>query len=408
MQRAGISVSDALVLPTDEFLHFRISGVVDNNLIDRILAQCAIGQFACANQVYIRATSALPYIGLKDKQIAQKNFASIRYAIERVYRSWSDDTALASRTTNHISGEDSFPSLLIEPYIDAVSTLVTRNGVTGYATDVSNYKKNINNKCVFFDETHRKMLAEVDTVLKKPTMVSFLDGTKPLIISLSPQPITARAYQSCLNEYAARGILTPIEYLRRIDPKTVGTLTEYDFVAKNVLLTVDGRSMSPGSAYGQIVFDVSKITNVLKRPILVTRDLPRRDIRNIANCAGIMGLSASVLSHIGVACREFGIPGLSIEDAHIDRNTHNIVFKGGYNIPEYTYGLINYEKKVARFASDAELEPVYGTPSSAEYLDTIKQNITFYEDIQVFRKLSERDQIHLADIRRRLRLIGLM
>ena len=406
LQRAGVPVSDAIVLSTDEFVRFRNTGSVDSNLIDNIVSRCSSGQFALANQVYIRSTSAISYVGLEDKQIAQKQYTSIRYMIERVYRSWSDDRALASRSTKHIDSEDGYPTLLIEPYFDAISTLVTRNGVTGEPTDESNYARNVNNQVATFTEVHRHMLTEVDNLLRMPTKVSFVDGFLPRVLSISRQPITLRAYQHCLIEYAARGILTPIEYLRRIDPKTIGVLTDYDLVAANVLLTVEGKILSSGWALGPIIFDVDKIRSSIHKPILITRDLPYDDFHAIVDCAGVIGISVGRTSHLAIACMGLGIPALGIEDVHIDYTTRCAVFKSGCTIAEYTYGLINTELKVVRFASDTELEPIYTTQANPDYLDTIHHALSSYDDIGLFRQMSERDQMHLAHIRRRLRLIG--
>ena len=406
LQRAGLPVSDALVLSIEEFARFRSTGGVDNNQIDNIISRCATGQFACAKQISIRSVSAIPYIGLEDKQIARKNYTSIRYMIEKIYRSWSDERALASRTTKYIVGEDGFPSLLIEPYFEHVSTLLTRSGASGEATNASNYKINVNNKIATFNDIHLQMLAEVDTLLKMPTKISFVDTVIPSILSLSHQPITLKAYQHCLDEYVSRGILTPIEFLRRVDPKIIGALSDYDLVAKNVILSAEGRSLSAGWAVGPVTFDVNKIHKSGQTPILVTRDLSRGKLEAVCNFAGVIGIDVGMTSHLAVACRKFGIPALGIENTKIDLKTNCLSFDNGYKIPEHSYSLINCHLKVARFATDSELEPIYSTLVNPDYLNTIVQALSYRNDIESFKPLCMRDQVHLANIRRILRLIG--
>jgi phosphoenolpyruvate synthase/pyruvate phosphate dikinase len=132
VSQQGLQTVPTLVVGTAAFKRYRES----HSLADQVVS--AVLKFAIAmevNVVAIRPSTTRQLIGLQGPLSAEADFGRIKYAIERIYRSWYDERATAYRITHTVSELECSPAVIVQVLGSfEMHMLATRNPRDGQLT----------------------------------------------------------------------------------------------------------------------------------------------------------------------------------------------------------------------------------------------------------------------------------
>jgi phosphohistidine swiveling domain-containing protein len=411
---AGLKVVPTVVLPIECFQAWQDSGRVNDAVVDQLLVWSGANSINADSTLMIRASLIREYYGLLDNVSAKPNFAEIRSGIDRIYRSWGDDGARASRLVCNIDESESKPSLIVQALASKAYTVETRHGINGSLTNSTDYEQNINNRMPRFSRDIDRMIRTCDTRLRRPVRIDFTsdDECNDLaIISVSDEEMTTEGRIRALGDLLDREIIDEVQFLTAISPDMIGFARGIELDPAKASYYVQGLPASPGYAFGQIVFrGVQLPSSGINALIFLADEYFPEDIYFLEKCSGVIETRGGMTSHSAVICRGMHKPAVVRCDGNVD--LRNRVYKtvNGQVLKEFTTALVDGQSGSVGFseASDAGIKPRWvmgeqGKDIISKVLDCCGR-LPYPE----FKKLTVKTQLHIAELKRRMREMSLL
>jgi phosphohistidine swiveling domain-containing protein len=359
----------------------------------------------------IRASLIREYYGLLDNVSAKPNFAEIRSGIDRIYRSWGDDGARASRLVCNIDESESKPSLIVQVLASKAYTVETRHGVNGSLTNSTDYEQNINNRVPRFSRDIDRMIRICDTRLRRPVRIDFTsdDECEDLaVINVSDEEMTTEGRLRALGDLLERAVIDEVQFLMSITPNMIGFVSGIEIDPVNTSYYVRGYPASPGFASGKIVFRDARIprecTDTL---IFLTDEFSPEDIYLLEKCSGAIETGGGMTSHLAVICRGMNKPAVVRCEGKVDLGKRTYETVSGQVINEFSTALIDGQTGSAGF-SDAGVKPHWVRSDQSK---KVASKILLCCDrlpYSEFKKLTVKTQLHIAELKYRMRETGLL
>ena len=275
LRAGGVRVVGTIILSVDLFKLFQEIGEIPAPCGDELLIATQSGDFGDSQSVIIHTSTPQTYNGLDSGVRAQRTYASLKAAVERVYRSWGCDRAQASRIINSIGHEFSLPTLVVQPHFENVESLITRHALSGEPTTNGNFSENINNSVSTFSTAHLHLVRSVDSSLRRPVKINFISSTRSddlKVLTVSDEPITLEGRWRALGSYLVEGVIDELEYLRRIEPEMIGYVMPNEVDSASISKRIRGLPASPGVVSGRLVFRDSAVGAVTREHLVLLVD----------------------------------------------------------------------------------------------------------------------------------------
>jgi len=406
LNERGVRVVATIILRADLFRTFQKASAIQSSYIDELLEIICKGDFENSREVIVRVSVPRAYDGLVDKIRVRKTYASLKAAIERIYRSWSGDRARASRIANSIPDRDSYLTLLIQPWPNRLVSFGTRDPISGQPTDALNFRIDPDTSLVFKSK-HAQLAKRVDTILRRPVEMYILPRKHDCQMVYIEEELMSQAGSiEAHHSYLREGLISDVEYLRRIESEMIGYFSSYE-LPKGI--SMRGMPASAGIVEGQLIFRDSETISIGgDAAILLVNDYLPDDRHLMDHCVGAIGTRGGMLSHLARISRYIGISavvgcgGDLIERARTYRLPSGEMVKEFSNVAlDGALGMVVFPKPNsfidARYASDRTIEP---------YLEQLWRTILRVKQRKRFQEISIRDQYHIAELIGRLRKIG--
>jgi hypothetical protein len=183
----GITVIDTVVISNRLFEAFLQTETVSDEHLSRLGGLLRQDAFTGRNGFYLSCSLPTEYTGLKDGFRVQAEPTDLKFWIEKVFRSWSEDKARYSRITRGIEGEESWPAILIQPFLDNLASLCTRAPKSGDFTDCDNWEMNIHNSVEMYLPTFTQWLECIEDAIGEPCKVYFENVENTQVCAISDQ-----------------------------------------------------------------------------------------------------------------------------------------------------------------------------------------------------------------------------
>jgi hypothetical protein len=411
LARAGIPVISTAVLPVESFHKWQETGFIDNGDVDRIL-NWTRGVPETVSHLMIRTSVPCKYYGLLDKLSAACNFAEIRSAIDRIYRSWGDEKGRASRIVCKVKDADSKPSLVAQPLVGTIHSVLTRHAIEGTLTKRSDYKDNVNNRLPQFTEEVEQLIKNVDTLLGRPIRIDFTsdeDFRDLAVVSISDQPMTADGRWHALADLLDRQLIGPAQFLLGLTPDMIGFASGMEFDPTATSSHVKGLPASSGLAVGKLVFPDVNIRRKKDRGglIFIGEEACPEDIDLLERCRGAIGLVGGMTGHLAMICRGMGKPAVTSCGGKLDFRKRTYTMPDGQVAREFTTAFVDGRSGDAAFSDSAQLKPHW--VQGGHTRDLVSKIVMCCAQLphSEFKQLSVESQWHIAELRARIREMGL-
>jgi phosphohistidine swiveling domain-containing protein len=395
------------------YIEWLKSGQLPAKVVDDILG-CGIFGQSRVGRAIVRTSVGKWYNGLDDKVRAATTFTDLKYTIERVYRSSQCPVARANKASKGISETSGIPTVLVQPVIDELYSVISRHAVRGTLTTASDYVDNINNVLPNFTGALASLVSVADRALARPvklTLTADPGMTEPRVVSVTDETMTVSGRHLALLDLLNRGLIDEMTVLRSIEPHTLGYTVGCEMDSQ-AAVRVLGLPASPGSAYGPVVFrNCATPLKALPRPfIYMVRSTVPDEIDHIEECAGGIELIGGMTSHYAVLARGMGIPAVTNCGGKLDLSTRTCDFSSGRTVAEFDFALVNGSAGFIDFSPDNDgLKLRWETSPGAEGILTsvggMLQKIT---QPGRFARLSIEDQSHAAALKHRLKTLGVL
>jgi len=410
LKMAGLRVAPTIVIGNDIFREFAKLGCLPTEITNRIAAILQKERaFIQHGQVTIRSSVPESYVGLLKDVTVERSIVSIQYGIEALYRSWSNDTACASRHVAGIDDASSIPAAFIQPAYDNQYVLATRTGY-GEVTSAKNYAKSIKNNIRRFRPVYRTLLRQVERTMAFPTKVTLTQDRSPQIIMATRDEITDSGIWRTLSELFREGIVSELDYLERVQPSMLVQFTDYAFSDPSSVSIGNGLPASPGTAVGRLCILGSPAGNIddFTGTILVVAEVSPEDVDAIGQCAGVATVYGGLTSRAAVLCRAFGKPLVINSGLEIDTRGGVVKHEAMAAPADHSwYVCVNGSSGTISFSPDGSMTPRYKLPDEClPYVNQVVQALRCFDDLQKFSVLPVPIQEHLARIRSELRETG--
>jgi len=400
----GVYIVDTILVRNALFKIFLETGSVPEDYLVRIIDLTGQGDFLSSSELYVDYSLPKEFHGMEGGSRASRDVTDLKFRIERIYRSWSGLKAKSLRIAKSINHDESFPAILIQPFLDDVATVCTRSPKTGEPTDNENWDGSIHNTVTKFKQEFTEWLARIEYCIKKPRKVYFSDSEKMPVLRVTDQVMTEEASLRLLHESLERGSIDKLEYLSRIEPSKLAIFHHYEWLDPPAAVGLPG---SPGFAHGKIVFRTSDWRNLDEDSLIcVAEEYHPDDIDLIWRCQGAVTSRGGKTSHAAVICRGMRKPAVvGAEGLSIDEKTR-ILRCGDSSYREGTWLFVDGNTGVLRFTENPARFPQYVVNSKvAQYVQRLAQVLESFDDKE-FEGLSLPLQYHLANLKRALRSIG--
>lgn len=422
LYRAGATIVPTAAVCASVFWEWHRSGQIPDAVIRAILSSTA--DVLPAVGLLVRASVEDPFLGMEDKVRAERSLTGLRYAIERVYRSWGCPVARANRATLGISDESSAPMLLVQPIVRDLYSVVTRHATLGTLTNALDYGANVNNVIPSFTAAVSQLVAAADEALARPVKVTFTgDGhlKRIAVTSVADETMTDYGRFLALSDMARLGRLDGLAVLRAVKPHMLGYVSSYeiDSETRRGILALPA---SPGFAYGKVVFRSALLDHrgrEFRVPSRNLRELPRPyifvvdevypdDIELLESAAGAVSSWGGMTGHTAVICRGMGIPAVVGCGGCFRPRARTYELLEGGRVLEFSMALVDGVTGRVEFSSDeTQLKARWeGEPSAGEFVQAVHNLLESYAATDIFSKLAIQEQQRLAAIRLRLKRIG--
>jgi phosphohistidine swiveling domain-containing protein len=351
---AGLAVVPTAVLPTEDFEEWQDSGRVSDTDVDQLL------QWATANateeipELIIRASLAQEYCGLLTKVLVKPNFTEIRSGIDRIYRSWGDERARASRIVRNIDEGESKPSLVVQGSAKNVHSVLTRHAINGTLTNNTDYGQNVNNRVPRFSHEIDRLIRICDARLRRPVRIDFSSDDEcinPAVISVSDEEMTIQGRCRALNDLLDNAIIDEVQFLMGISPDMIGFVRGWELVPSSTSQYVRGLPASTGSAMGQLVFRGVKFQNRSSHKfVFLVEEFCPEDMELLEKCDAAIGLRGGMTSHLAVVCRAMGKPAVMGCGGKVNLRKRQYETISGQAVAEFTTALVDGQTGGAGFS----------------------------------------------------------
>jgi phosphohistidine swiveling domain-containing protein len=410
---ARVRVVETAVLTPETFSSWLQVGEVSAGCIEAMQAWCErLGR--AGEKLMIRASLPCYHHGLEEKQACPRSFTAMRFAVEKVFRSWGSEMARASRLRHHIRDDESFPSIVIQPFVEDLLCVITRHAVRGTLTDESDCARNVQNTLPRFSRSIGTLIEEVDRSLLRPVKICLRADTRLTlleVVSVSDEIMTSdgrwRAYAKLLEG----GLITDLQFLCAIKPDMLGLATGWEFDESSTTSFVAGVAASAGMSSGDLVFrqaDFHRIKNLRKRHrlIFLTTEASPEDLLMLECCAGAIGLSGGMTSHLAVICRGMQKPAVTGCGGRLDLLGRTYRLPNGESAAEFSKVLLDGTTGHAAFSDKAGIRPKWTRTEGSEELAARVLQLADRIVADRFDRLPMRKQLHVARLKSRLREMG--
>lgn len=410
LSSSGVRVLPTTIFPVGSFDEWQQKGIVSDAGIETSVSQAQSYSRGGGNLI-TRVSLRQAYHGLLEKTVSAPSFSALRSSIERIYRSWSSDRARASRVVRGVPEEESKPGLLVQPFVETIYSVVTRNPVSGAITTESDYGDNVNNQLPRFCDDVDHLVRQCDSVLAKPAKILFT-GDEDLgnltVVSVSDETMTTDGRWRALAELLGRGAIDDIRFLMAVTPDMIGFRAGSEFDPASTPHHVTGLPASRGIASGRVVFPNATIPAQHDRLIFLTDYATPEDIHLLSNCVAGIGLTGGMTSHLAVVSRGLGIPAVTNCGGKLMRQGRVYEMPDGHPIYELSNALVYGTGGIVGFSDEPMTKQrwVRGEHGAAlaETLLLLFERLTFDK----FKNLPIRTQFHIAQLKARLRDIGVI
>lgn len=413
LSKSNVRLVSTLILTTDSFRYFAERGSIDEEQIERILSAVKEDAFSGSPSCFLQISLAQKCNGILNNITCEKDYYSIKYAVERIYRSWFDERARAFRVTHSINDEESVPAIFIEPFYDELFSLVSRTPVEGERTNENNYRFNIHNKLNSFSPSFKVILEAVERAVKRPSKIYFTADAR--ICKVKDQMMTEAALWHFLDEYLEGGLISKLEYLKSIKPHMISQYVGYRYEApEGKTLSAGAIPGAPGVAKGHLVFTTSSLDKIKSQEsILAVADFSPDDLEVLQACRGALQTRGGVTSHLAVICRGMSKPAV-VGARNIEIDLFNkVLHYSGITVPEFTNVVLDGTAGNIIFGGNAIRKDTYGLNETIKpHLLRFIEVLNSFNHISVFSKLPIDVQIdvqtHIASLKHQLRNVGLI
>jgi phosphohistidine swiveling domain-containing protein len=406
LKNANVDVTDTVVITTELFDRFVGTDEVAEEYIHqltRILADCQIGTSA---EMFLQVSLTNDCAGIVTNIKIQNNYTSLKWNLQRVYRSWFSERARAFRITYWRPDEERAPAIFIQPYYEDVHSLDTRSPMTGEQTVADNYSNNVDNKIDEFQDHYTDWLKHIERTLKHPCKVYF-EPVHEQICKVKKQTMSDSATWCAIDELFDTAVIGPLDYLRLVKPQMISISAGYDYAISADVLQATGLPGSAGVAKGQLFFRTSTIPEGNNASyILAATDYSPDDFESLELCSGAIQLHGGLNSHVSVIGRGMGkpvvvgLPALKIDEGK------RILYCSGKPIGEFSDVIVDGTLGKVVFSKEASVTPKYAISEALpEHLRRLWSALHFFDNDGSFKILALDDQLHLAELRQSLRKI---
>jgi phosphohistidine swiveling domain-containing protein len=411
LAQGGVSVIPTVVLPVVSFEHWQHLGNPCDSDVDDILDWAKSIAVASPFRLLMRISTERKYQGLLDKVSVERNFAEIRSAIDRVYRSWGDERARASRIVCRVDEEKSKPSLIVQPVAKKVYSVLTRQSITGGLTTVDNYEQNVNNRLPAFSIDVDRLVRACDALIRRPVKISFAcddNFSRLTVVSISDENMTTDARWRALGDLLERKLIDDAQFLMAITPDMIGFARGLEFDPASASIHIQGLPASRGLAIGKLIFRGAKINNQAGQDIVfLADDSYPEDIYILEKSCAAIGLFGGMTSHLAVVCRGLHIPAVTGCGGRVNLKKRVFQLIDGRTVKEHTRTLVDGTTGSAGF-SDADVRPHW---VRGDQCDEVAEHILRCCDRLSgtrFKELPIEIQWHIAELKNRMRSMGLL
>jgi phosphohistidine swiveling domain-containing protein len=406
LQSTGLPVLDSLAVSPDVFLTWQSEGRVPGTVIDGVLEWAHVSKGAQA-EVLVRPSLKVELPGLDDKLKSERTFASIRFTIERIYRSWGSDRSRAARVIAGVKDESNVPAILVQPVVSPIWSLITHHAILSEQTDEANYTDNVNNTIPFFVPGLSLLIERTEGALKRPAKIYFtsddkLDGCR--IVSVSDEIMTTDARWRFSLHLFNRKQITDVQFLQSIEPSMLGYADGLEFDPKSNPTLLQGQPASSGFARGEVVFRGVAFKSRLKNRnlIFVTTEATREDIPLIEMSVGTVGTRGGMTSHLAVISRGMRKPAVTGCDGTLDLQTRTYRTPNGIVVSEFTGAMVDGSTGTVSFSNGLVRTRWTKTDGAVELRSHLSRLLANISEAR-FHQFSVEEQLHLARLKSRLR-----
>lgn len=408
---ADLVVVPTAILPVACFEDWQDSGRVSDVDVDQLLRWATENVTEETAELTIRSSTAKEYYGLLSNVSVKRNFTEIHSGIDRIYRSWGDDGARASRIVRNIDETQSKPSLIVQGFAKNVHSVLTRHAINGTLTSNANCEDNVNNRLPRFSCEIDRLVRICDAQLRRPVRIDFSSDencSNPAVFSVSDEEMTVQGRCRALSELLDNAVIDEPRFLMEISPDMVGFARGWELVPASTSQYVRGLPASPGSAMGQLVFRGVKLPSQSSEAfIFLVDEFCPEDMDLLENCDAAIGLQGGMTSHLAVVCRGMHKPAVTGCGGKVDIRRRAYEMTSGLTVAEFTTALVDGQIGGAGF-SDAGVKPRWIRSDAAlEISSRIRMRLDRLP-YSKFKKLTVEAQLHIAALKNRLREMDLL
>jgi phosphohistidine swiveling domain-containing protein len=409
LRGAPLSVIPSVVLSGDSFAAWQGDGAVSEDSIRRLLTWAeGIGDGYRSNELMIRVSFRQQYQGLEDKVRTPKSFSRLRHSIERIYRSWGDERASASRTVKGIPDDAATPTLLIQPWIENPQALLTCNAISGALTTEADYRDNINNSITSYPSWLYDIVRRTDRQLLRPVKLTLIvdePRDNAVVLSVSEALITSDGRWRSFARMMDAGWIDGLQFIRTVEPDMLGYFSGWSIEAEGV---VSGQPAYPGMSFGTLVFreTASKMGAAESTPfVFLTTEVVPDDIHILERSIAIVTLRGGMTSHAAVISRGMKKPAVVGCCGSLVPEQGVYVTPNGYRVPEHSDCIVDGSDGRVWFVRPQVRERWQALAQASDLIERVLRILHGYNTEQ-FGQLNLGDQQHLAAIKSRLRQLG--
>lgn len=408
---AGVTIVPTAMLPVECFHEWRDRGSVNDADVDQLLTWARVQGIEASSSLLIRASVIRKYYGLLDKVSMNANFAEIRSSIDRIYRSWGDERATASRIVCRVDEAESKPSLIVQALEPKVYSVLTRHAITGTLTTRTDFEQNINNRVPQFSRDIDRLIITCDALLGRPLRIDFTaddNGRRLAVVSVSDEVMTTDGRWLALADLLDRRVIDEVQFLMAITPDMIGFARGLEFDPASSSSYVQGLPASSGLAVGQVVFRGARLRGGKSGArVFLADDSYPEDIHILDKCCAAIGLRGGMTSHLAVVCRGMQIPAVTGCGGKVDLRRRTFRTAGGQMVEEFTTALVDGRTGNAGF-SDASVRPRWVRSNQSKALASRILMCCERLPPSRFKNLAVETQWHIAELKNRMRDMGLI
>ncbi len=411
LAKGGVSVIPTAVLPVACFECWQERGSPNGSDVDQLLNWAKSLVMAPQSRLLIRVTTQQKYQGLISNVSVDPNFAEIWSAIDRAYRSWGDERARASRIVCRVDEEKSKPSLIVQPVAPKVYSVLTRQSVSGELTTPENYEHNVNNRLPAFSIDVDRLVRACEALVRRPVKISFTcedNFSRLTVVSVSDENMTTDARWRALSDLLERKLIDDAQFLMAITPDMIGFARGVEFDPASTSTYMQGIPASGGVAVGTLLFRGTKISSKQAQNIVfMVEEAHPEDIQILERCSAAIGLMGGMTSHLALVSRGLRIPAVTGCGGRVNLKKRLFQMIDGRTVGEYTKALVDGSTGNVGF-SDADVRPKWvRSDHSEEFVSGILRSCSRLSG-SIFKELPVEIQWHIAELKNRMRSIGLL